>query len=562
MAGFLRELEDEGRVKRLHLPRVTEPDRWILTEEEGLYLTIFGASAASAPEKQQAAATILYRFLETHALVGLRDVLGRYPFEEDWARRTLEDWARGGRLVRLEKPGAPEPLCWSAAANFEQLQRGTLAVLRREVTTCPATQFVDFVLHWQKAHPAARGHGPEGLAETLDRLQGIYLPADLWEQAVLPARIEDYQGRWLDEMLAAGQWLWVGQGGQERGPGQVALLARENVGTLPALVFEETPIDHATEIVYETMQTRGALFVPDLAQATGLTPNNVRAALWSLARRGLATNDHFEVVRRGEDKNTEPPAETQHRMRRGGRVLLRPGTGRRARVGLRPEGRWSLVPWGQPDPENAALSGARRLLQRYGIVAREMALLDAHMPPWRVLYEVLNRLELAGEGRRGYFVEGLSGAQFALPEAARVLRELTLPASGQTAPLLLPSLDPANLYGSGAPFDIPLLEEGTRPFQRRPGNWLVLQACRPILLVEQQGKRLTALPSARPEDLAAAAKLLPGMVGKNQVKDIRHKLRVETWNEKTVTATEGKDFLEAAGFVRDYQAMTWYALWN
>src|SRR5205085_10724016 len=110
------------------------------------------------------------------------------------------------------------------------------------------------------------------------------------------------------------------------------------------------------------------------------------------------------------------------------------------------------------------------LLHRYGVVAREFALLDPWMAPWRVLYEVLSRMELAGDVRRGYFVEGLSGAQFALPEAAQRLQELHLPSAATAPVILLHSLDPANLYGSGAPFDIDLLEGGTRPFVRRAGS--------------------------------------------------------------------------------------------
>src|SRR4029079_420930 len=127
-----------------------------------------------------------------------------------------------------------------------------------------------------------------------------------------------------------------------------------------------------------------------------------------------------------------------------------------------PEGRWSLLPWGQPDAESTAVSNATLLLDRYGIVARELALLAGMPTPWRILYEVLSRMELAGDVRRGYFVEGMSGAHFAIPEAIRMMQDLE-PASTAAHPsILLHSLDPANMYGSGAPFDVPLSEGGTR----------------------------------------------------------------------------------------------------
>jgi ATP-dependent Lhr-like helicase len=286
----------------------------------------------------------------------------------------------------------------------------------------------------------------------------------------------------------------------------------------------------------------------------------VRASLWALLRRSLVANDHFDVVRKGEEAPQVP--ETTPATKTGAGLTRLPSLrDLRRRAALRPEGRWSLLPWGRPGPEEQAVAQAWLLLQRYGVVARELALLDPWLSPWRVLYEVLSRMELAGEVRRGYFVEGLSGAQFALPEAATLLQELTLPSTATAPVVLLHSMDPANLYGSGAPFDIALLDGGTRPLLRRPGNWLTLRAGRPVLLVEQQGKRLTALPSASREDVLAATACLPGIFDHGRGLS-GHKLTVEEWNGRPVTASEGRELLEAAGFVRDYQGMTLYAAWR
>ncbi len=226
------------------------------------------------------------------------------------------------------------------------------------------------------------------------------------------------------------------------------------------------------------------------------------------------------------------------------------------------EGRWAALRWGHPTPEETALAQCGLLLDRYGIVARELALLDDSLLPWRVLYEVLSKLELTGEVRRGYFVEGLTGAQFATPEATLALQDLHAPSATDAPLVLLHSQDPANLYGSGAPFDIPLLDGGTRHLLRRPGNWLVLKLGKPILLVEQQGRKLTALPTAAENDVIAAAKVLPRMFEHQRSLVAKHKLTVEEWNGQPVTATPGKGWLEAAGFVRDYQGMTLYASWT
>lgn len=175
---------------------------------------------------------------------------------------------------------------------------------------------------------------------------------------------------------------------------------------------------------------------------------------------------------------------------------------------------------------------------------------------------MFSRLELTGEVRRGYFVEGLSGAQFALPEAAERLQEMHAPSTAAAPLLLLHSLDPANLYGSAAPFDIPLLDGGTRPLTRRAGTWLVLKAGRPVLLVEGQGKRLTALASASRADVVAAVRTLPDILAHQKGLTQRHRLTVEEWNGQGVTTSDGRGLLEEAGFVRDLQGMTLYAAWR
>jgi ATP-dependent Lhr-like helicase len=558
MAAFLQELEADGRARRLELPSVSQPQRWVLAENEEQYEHAFGLSAAEPDEARHAGEMILSRFLVTHALVGLRDLLERYPFEREWARHQLEEWTRSGRVVWVRPVADGETVQWSAPQNLEQVQRGSLGILRREVVTCPAPQFVDFLLRWQGLHPMTRHGTNEGVAEVLTRLVGLPLPAELWERVVLPARVPGYQPRWLDEWIAGGEWVWVCQSSGDSGAGQLAFFGRDQLGELPPSVVpaDAPPLDPAAERMFECLQQRGASFVADLAQATGLVPSAVRPALWALLRRRLITNDHFDVIRTGEeDRGSRIEDRGLTNTLRDPRSSLRP---RR----LRPEGRWSIVPWGKPDPEHQAVFQASLLLQRYGIVARELALMDSWLLPWRVLYEVLSRMELAGEVRRGYFVEGLSGAQFALPEAARQLQDLGLPSTAAAPVVLLHSMDPANLYGSGAPLDIPLLDGGTQSLARRAGNWLVVRAGRPVLLVEQQGKRLTALASASQEDVRAAIACLPGVLEVDRGLGIRHKMTVEEWNGRPVTATEGKELLETAGFVRDYQGMTMYGAWR
>jgi ATP-dependent helicase Lhr and Lhr-like helicase len=547
MAGFLTELEADGRALQVDLPHPSSSRRWVLAEEADVYRQAFGVTVVPLDQQHAAAEMLLQRYLDTHALVGLADVLARYPFDVDWARRKLEQWAGSGRVVAVPSVGE-EPLQWSAPGNLEQVQRSTLALLRREVVTCPPTQFADYLLRWQGLHPEARRSGPEGLAAVLECLQALPEPAALWEQTILPARVADYQPAWLDECIATGQWLWAGHGSEaESGAGDVALLRRDLLPELPPPSSATSDSGPAAQVL-ECLRSRGALFVPDLASQTGLTPGTVRTALWQLARRSWCSNDRFDVVRKGEQ--TAAP----ERYAGNSRSLMRG----RLRPPQVPEGRWSLVPWGQPDMAAHALAATSQLLRRYGVVARELAVLDPWMLPWRVLYEVLIRMEMTGTVRRGFFVEGLSGAQFALPEAAQLLQDVGLPSTASAPAILVHSRDPANLYGSGAPLDIPLLDGGTRPLLRRAGNWLVLRAGRPVLIIEQQGKRLSALASASREDIDQAVACLPGIIKCEG----QRKLTVVEWNGQPVASTLGRELLESVGFVRDYQAMTLYAAWR
>ena len=300
--GFLRELEQEGTVKIIDLHAPADPQRWILTEEADLYRTAFAADAANA---QEAAAAILRRFLETHALVGLDDILVRYPFERTWAIRQLEEWTKSGRLVRVAVADT-EPLQWSAPENFAQMQRGTLSLLRREVMTCPAEQFADFLLRWQHVHPATQVHDADGVRAILQRLQGCLTPADLWEQAILPSRCREYVPRQLDDVIAAGQWIWYcGRDGESDA---VAFVERELLPSLPPPSSEGVELDQPSSAIMEILRSRGALFAADLAAQAGLSVPMTRTCLWSLLRGGFVTNDQYDVFRKGEPPRTDEAA--------------------------------------------------------------------------------------------------------------------------------------------------------------------------------------------------------------------------------------------------------------
>ena len=271
MAAFLAELEADGRAVRVELPRCREPLRYVNAEEADTYRTAFGLLEAEPDASQESARVVLSRFLETHALVGLAEVLDRYPFDESWARRQLEDWTKTGRIVAVDRSEATQPPQWSAPENLEQVQRGSLAVLRREVVTCPAPQFVDFLLRWQGAHPDDRGGGAETLAESLECLQGLPLASAVWERMVLPARVAAYQPRWLDEWIAGGSGVWACRGDSE-GTGQIAFIGRELLRRLPPPPGSEAAPGEEAGHVLDCLRRAGPRFSPISPPRQGCRP--------------------------------------------------------------------------------------------------------------------------------------------------------------------------------------------------------------------------------------------------------------------------------------------------
>jgi len=535
-SGFIGELQSQGRVQQVTLHGVAEPQRWILTEEAPLY------HAAFHDLDQESRGRILRRFLQTHALVGLDDVLQRYPFDKEWAEAQIENWVEQGMLVSITG-SSEENSRFSLPSNLQQVQRASLALQRREILSCSAHQFADFLLRWQYRHPTAQQAGPEGLRSILHRLEGLALPAELWEQAVLPTRLKEYQARWLDELIQGGEWVWIACSNEDRGPGEVAFFNRASLSARAGpLQGSELPAE--VQAVYEDLRQHGASFLLETAQRTGLTPARVRRSVWQLVRGGLVTNDRYDVVRRGES--------VEDVNERGVGSQARPSRRRRLAT-MYPEGRWSLIQQGTADLHAQAIHHANLLLERYGVVTREIAALQGGQVPWRVTYEVLSRMEWAGDVRRGWFVEGLSGAQFALPEAAAQLGRQAPQGDGSEPTILIHSLDPANLFGPGAPLPSPIA--------RRPGNWLVIRSGRPVLGVEAHGKRLLSMPQANQMELKSAVAQLRDLLRTGHGIHLRGKVMVEEWDGRPIMASEGKELLEAAGFVRDYQGMTLYAGW-
>lgn len=564
MLGFLHELQAQGRAVAIELVKTAEPSRWISAEAAPEYSSAFSSESEDDPtandeeegnDARLAQEAIVTRYLGTHALVGLDDLLARYPLGPGRATELLEGWEEQGRLVRIEPAEESGSPLWAERRNLEEVRRLSIALRRRESVAVAPEVFADFVARRQHVHPTTRWEGAAAFALILEQLAGHAAPADLWEADLLPRRVRDYRPAWLDDVLSGGGWLWRAEGESGRGEPLVAFAPREFLGRWPA-PSEPPALADSEALVLAELERRGASFATDLARVLSLEPSRTRSGLERLVRLGLVTNDRFDPLRPGGSAMTE--------------ALVRAATGAassrsslgRARLSLRrptsnrPEGRWSRVSALESDAETEHLAWAMALLERYGVLARETAAADPWSPPWRELAPWLARAELRGELRRGYFVEGLSGVQYTTLDVAEELARLAADREPASDFVLISSLDPANLYGSGAPLDINLLEGGTARLPRNAANFLVLLAGRPILIIESFGKRLTGLASASEAELRGALALVPTLAGPT-----RRVLKVETYNTTPALQSPAAPWLAEAGFVRDFPGMAYYAGW-
>jgi ATP-dependent Lhr-like helicase len=334
---------------------------------------------------------------------------------------------------------APTELEWCERRLLARIHRYTLNRLRSEIEPVSPADFMRFLFAWQRVEPEHRAAGLEGLAAVVGQLDGFEVPAAAWESDVLAARIEEYDPALLDTLSLTGRVGWAAgrRGGGKAAPIRttpVALFAREHGGDRLAHRAPAESLELSTYAtrVREVLERRGASFFHELTPLSGLLPTQVEQALGELAGLGLVTSDSFAGLR------ALITPSSKRKPLGGGRRRHRT-----APYGIESAGRWSLVDRAAETPVELA---ARSLLRRYGVVFKRLLAKEAGAPPWRELLLVYRRLEGRGEVRGGRFVSGMSGEQFALPEAVGQLRAVRRqPASGRL--VAVGAADPLNLTG-------------------------------------------------------------------------------------------------------------------
>jgi ATP-dependent Lhr-like helicase len=441
---------------------------WVATEQM--------ERAGALQDDDEAAAACVGGHLELAGPVSVAELTSQAPLPPGAPMGAPVTPARARTaLARLEAQGSAIELPdgrWCARHLLVRLHGASRQRRRGLVDPVPIADFVRFLAGWQHATPVTRAEGRAGLLAVLEQLQGIEAPAAEWEAHILPARVEGYDARWLDELCLSGEVVWgrltprperAGRSGTPSPATPLAFVVREDLPwmlrAVRAGVAAPEPDVGAPADVLAALRARGACFRPELAALAGRLPAEVDEGLWDLVARGIVTADAFSAVR--SLLSTRDRWRTRvYRTPNG-----RPGSGRPARPGLARrrapvgsgigEGRWSLLPVDEelaiettlPANEELAEAVAWQLLARWGVVAWEVWSRESFHVPWREVVWALRRLEARGLALGGRFVVGLSGEQYALPEAAaELLKVHRRPPDGEQ--LVVAGADPLNVTGS------------------------------------------------------------------------------------------------------------------
>ena len=535
---WLFDLEGAGRVVRVSVAGV---ERWCAVEDVSRLRDALGSEPPPGVPSvflepvEDPLSDLVSRYARTHGPFTSAEVSARSGVGVEAVEGALRELARRGRVARGGfRPGGTETE-WCDADVLRRLRRGSIARLRREVEPVEPATLAVFAPLWQRAVPGERWRGPDAVFEAVESLRGVPLVASSLESLVLPARVEGFVPTSLDALTQAGEVVWAGAGSLPGGDGWLVLVPAEDASSsLPDQVPPEEGSTAAA--VLGVLRSGGALFFRDLAdgvaRASGgaiFSDADLVAALWELVWSGCVTNDSLAPLR-AVSGSGPTPRRSSSRSRRRPVLPTRAGPPTAA-------GRWWALPEPDPDPTRRTLSRVEARLERGGVLVRghQGRGLSADE------YRVLRSMEEAGRVRRGYFVEGLGGAQFALPGAVDRLRALSREAPGGVwDPVVLAATDPANPYGVELAW--PAGVAGAHRPGRTAGSLVVLDGGRPTLYLSPGRSALTFGACAR--SLERAARAVADLVGAGRVES----LMVERADGVEVFGTSLDPALVAAGF--------------
>jgi ATP-dependent helicase Lhr and Lhr-like helicase len=587
-------LEREGRVVRARLVAGAR-ELLIVAQDAALFraaypdVTVERSAGApelpieartEVPEPGEAQREIVRRAMATSGPLEVSEIAERLRMTAAAVKNHLLALEAGGvvfrghftpRMGRVGAPQAPAmaspPEQWCDRYNLEKIHRLTLSGLRAQIEPCADHEYAAFRLRWNHVGGAGIEADQAGVAAVLEQLSGVALAPELWERDVLPVRIPGYRPEWLDLLCLGGAVVWAAVPGDEPAgeiPSRITFLRRRRAGggrldgTAASAIAGEFS-DEDERKVFLALAAGGAQYLDELAERAGLAERTALAALWRLAAAGRVSNDSFAPLRllwsapEAATRAISPGAAANRRTRQDAAI--------RARLRSSVSGRWSALGGSAAasaatDPPSAgAISGensaalrerdlardrAEALLRRHGIVSREMLALQGEHLAWHDISFALRRMEYAGTIRRGYFVRGLSGEQYALPEALEMLAVVRGLNPAREGPVAISAADPANPYGAMLP---------GCGIAREPGNVLVLRAGRVVL-----GLAGRAMLTFEAPDVEAFSAALAALVA------FRRKVVVETIDGEPALKSGWVGAIAAMGFHSDGRALVYDGL--
>jgi ATP-dependent Lhr-like helicase len=538
--------------------RVAGEERWIGVEDAGRYRDALGAALpVGVPEAyleplSDPLGDLVARYARTHGPFAAATCAARFGLGVFVVEQALKRLSATGRVVSGEFSPGGAGTEWCDAEVLRLLRRRSLAALRREIEPVPPAILAGFLPRWHQI--GGNGRGVDAVAATIEQLQGIAVPASAWERLVLPARVADYSPAQLDELCGGGEVVWAGSGSITGGDGWVTLAYADSAPLLLPPADDVLALTPEHEAVLDALGDGQALFFRSLSDRLRATDDQALAAIvWDLVWAGQLTNDTFAPLRAllgGSGAHRAKAAPARTRYRRPGRATMPNRNGPPAMAG-----RWSRLPERDLDPTRRAAALADLLLERHGVVTRGAVMAEGVTGGFAAVYPVLAALEERGAARRGYFVEGLGAAQFAMPGAVDRLRALAEPAElakrAGTSAVVLAATDPANPYGAALPWPERVVDSGDGEMVaatghragRKAGALVVLFAGEVVLYVERGGRTLLSFTDD-PAALIAAGQALAGSVRSGAL----GAMSVERADGESVHSSPLRDALTSAGF--------------
>lgn len=457
--GLASELTAAGRLVRARVGG-DSVEKFIAVEDVDIFRAAYGdafeteaASADRAGEARDADAAnveVVRRALRTSGPVVPQDLVARLNLPGTRIDAALLSLEASGAIFRGHFTSA-EIEQWCDRYNLERIHRMTLARVRAEIEPCSDDEFAAFRTRWMHLGGAGTAAGEDALETVLTQLAGVAFTPEQWETAILPARIPGYRPEQLDLLCLSGRFFWAAirdSDAHTDRPTKIAFFDRERAALAPAARAAE-PDQPRDLVVLSVLREGGAQYLDQVADRADLSERDTLAALWRLAAAGFVTNDSFAPLRMlasAPDALRAVESDDRRNVRRDARM--------RARMKSSIAGRWSAIARPRTEPVSgfdAVRELAMLLLERNGILTREMLALESLAMSWRELSFALRRLEFAGTIRRGWYVRSLSGEQYALPEAVEALRAARAVNPARERPVALSAIDPANPYGAMLP---------------------------------------------------------------------------------------------------------------